>query len=91
MAQQEMISIAKAVSEDAKLAMFDEPRRFDRRGHADAFWDNPQDEGKRPGIIYISHRLEELFEICDEVTVLKDGKFMGHKLISETNSDDLYP
>ena len=41
------------------------------------------------GIIYISHRLEELFEICDEVTVLKDGKFAGHKLISETNSDEL--
>lgn len=41
------------------------------------------------GIIYISHRLEELFEICDEVTVLKDGKFAGHKNIAETNADEL--
>lgn len=89
-AQQEMVAIAKAVSEDAKLVVFDEPtalltdedtqmlfgiiRRLKERGL---------------GIIYISHRLEELFEICDEVTVLKDGQYAGHKMIAETTSDEL--
>ena len=89
-AQQEMISIAKAVSEDAKLAIFDEPTALltdeDTRM---LFGIIRRMKEKGLGIIYISHRLEELFEICDEVTVLKDGKFAGHKLISETNSDEL--
>lgn len=89
-AQQEMVSIAKAVSEKAKLVVFDEPtalltdedtkmlfgiiRRLKERGL---------------GIIYISHRLEELFEICDEVTVFKDGQYAGHRMIAETNGDEL--
>ena len=89
-AQQEMISVAKAVSEDAKLAIFDEPTALltdeDTRM---LFGIIRRMKEKGLGIIYISHRLEELFEICDEVTVLKDGKFAGHKLISETNSDEL--
>ena len=89
-AQQEMISIAKAVSEDAKLAIFDEPTALltdeDTRM---LFGIIRRMKEKGLGIIYISHRLEELFEICDEVTVLKDGKFAGHQLISETHSDEL--
>jgi ribose transport system ATP-binding protein len=41
------------------------------------------------GIIYISHRLKEIFELADEVTVLKDGRYIDTKLVSEVNMDDL--
>lgn len=89
-AQQEMVSIAKAVSEDAKLVVFDEPTALLTDEDTQMLFGiirRLKDKGL--GIIYISHRLEELFEICDEVTVLKDGKYAGHKMISETNSDEL--
>jgi ribose transport system ATP-binding protein len=46
-----------------------------------------RDEGH--GIIYISHRLNEIFELADRVTVLKDGQTVGTKLVAETNEDDL--
>ena len=89
-AQQEMVSIAKAISEEAKLIIFDEPTAqltekdtlmlFDMIRHL---------KNRGLAIIYISHRLEELFEVCDEVTVLKDGRNAGYRLISETNVDEL--
>lgn len=89
-AQQEMVAIAKAVSEDAKLVIFDEPTALLTDEDTQMlFGIIRQLKAKGIGIIYISHRLEELFEICDEVTVLKDGCFAGHKMISETNSDEL--
>ena len=40
-------------------------------------------------IIYISHRLEEIFKLCDTVCVMKDGKYVGERLVSESNEDDL--
>jgi len=89
-AQQEMVSIAKAASEDAKLVIFDEPTALLTDEDTQMlFGIIRQLKARGIGIIYISHRLEELFEICDEVTVLKDGKYAGHKMISETNTDEL--
>src|SRR6185503_2264089 len=41
------------------------------------------------GIVYISHRLEEIFTLADRVTVLKDGAWQGTLQVSETNTDDL--
>ena len=41
------------------------------------------------GIVYISHRLKEIFEICDDITVLRDGKFIGECQVSETDEDGL--
>lgn len=89
-AQQEMVSIAKAASEDAKLVIFDEPTALLTDEDTQMlFGIIRQLKARGIGIIYISHRLEELFEICDEVTVLKDGKYAGHKSIAETNTDEL--
>ena len=89
-AQQEMVAIAKAVSEEAKLVIFDEPTALLTDEDTQMLFDIiKQLKAKGIGIIYISHRLEELFEICDEVTVLKDGCYAGHKMISETNSEEL--
>ena len=41
------------------------------------------------GIVYISHRLKEIFEICDDITVLRDGKFIAQRKVSETDEDSL--
>ncbi|MBO0217292.1 ribose ABC transporter ATP-binding protein RbsA, partial [Vibrio sp. Vb2880] len=41
------------------------------------------------GIVYISHRLKEIFEICDDITVLRDGKFIGECKVSDTDEDGL--
>jgi ribose transport system ATP-binding protein len=46
-----------------------------------------RDEGR--GIVYISHRLREIFQICDDVTVLRDGRFIGERPVSELNEDGI--
>ncbi|MDF1511888.1 D-xylose ABC transporter ATP-binding protein, partial [Robertmurraya sp. DFI.2.37] len=39
--------------------------------------------------VYISHRMEEIFELCDEITIMSDGAFIGQKTITETNFDEI--
>jgi ABC-type sugar transport system ATPase subunit len=85
-AEKQMLEIIKAISRNAKLIIMDEPTsaltsveiehlfKQIRRLHEDGI-----------GIIYISHKLEEIFEVCDEVTVLRDGEVIGTKSISELN------
>ncbi|WP_430884333.1 ribose ABC transporter ATP-binding protein RbsA [Fusibacter sp. JL216-2] len=86
----QMFEIAKALSLDAELIIMDEP--------TDALTDQETEslfeviralkaEGK--SIVYISHRLKEIFEICDDVTVLRDGQFIAEKSVSEINEDML--
>ena len=76
--EQQMVEIAKAISFESKVIIMDEP--------TDALTDTEterlfsvvrelRDEGR--GIVYISHRLREIFEICDDVTVLRDGGYVG--------------
>jgi ribose transport system ATP-binding protein len=89
-AQQQVVEIAKALSQDARILVMDEPtaalsdreiaRLFDRIRAL-----------KRNGvaIIYISHRLQEIFEIGDRITVLRDGRNVASLAPSETSVDDL--
>lgn len=89
-AQQEMVSIAKAVKEHAKVVVFDEPTALLTDEDTKILFSiirRMKAEGV--GIIYISHRMEELFEICDVATILKDGEFAGRKQISETTEEEL--
>jgi ribose transport system ATP-binding protein len=89
-AQQEMVTIAKAVYEKSKIIVFDEPT---------ALLTNEQVTGlfglikklkkKNVGIIYISHRLEEIFAICDRVTILKDGEWVDTLKVSQTDQDTI--
>lgn len=89
-AQQEMVSIAKAVKENAKLVIFDEPTALLTDEDTKILFSIIRRMKKRgTGIIYISHRMEELFEICDVATVLKDGKFVEKKQIAETSEEEL--
>ncbi len=89
-AQQEMITIAKVVYEKARIIVFDEPTALLTNEEVDELYRIIKILKERGyGIIYISHRLEEIFDICDRVTVLKDGKYVNTIETAETNKDQL--
>lgn len=82
--KQQMVEIAKALSLDSKVIIFDEPTStLTDDDIVKLFEIIKRLREKKIGIIYISHRLEELFEIGDRVTVLRDGKKTGHHNIKD--------
>ncbi len=89
-AQQQMVEIARALAVKAKIIAMDEPTATLSLQEADrlfAIVRRLKDEGK--GIIFISHRMEEIFQISDRVTVLRDGRLVATKKIDEINRDEL--
>ncbi len=89
-AQQEMVAIAKALYEKSKLMIFDEPTALLTNEESEELFKiitRLKSEGI--GIIYISHRLEEVFRFCDTVTILKDGNYISSMPTDATNEDDL--
>lgn len=90
MAQKQMVEIAKALTFDANIIIFDEPTASLTQREVNALFEiigNLKKEGL--GIVYISHRLEEIFEICDRVTVIRDGQYISTKKVGDTNKDEL--
>ncbi len=76
-AQQQIVEIIKALSINAKLIIFDEPTAsLTENEIVELFKIIKELKKKGMGILYISHRLSEIFEICENVTVLKDGKYV---------------
>jgi ABC-type sugar transport system ATPase subunit len=89
-AQQQMVEIAKALSLEAKVIIFDEPTAALTDSETQALFRLIADlKSRGVGIIYISHRLEEIFQIADRVTVLKDGALQGTMTLAQTNTEDL--
>ncbi|MEG0115329.1 MAG: sugar ABC transporter ATP-binding protein, partial [Hydrogenoanaerobacterium sp.] len=89
-AQQQMLEIARAINENAKIIIMDEPTASLANAEVDDLFNQVKLlKEKNVAIIYISHRMEETFRICDSVTVLRDGKFIGTKNTSETNDKEL--
>jgi len=89
-AQQQMVEIARAFSLNARILIMDEPTSsLTLNEVADLFRlvRRLRDEGT--AIIFISHRLEELFEIADRVTVLRDGAYVDTKQLKDVTRDDL--
>lgn len=87
-AKQQLVSIAKALSLEAKVIILDEPSAVLTNVELKRLFEIIQDlkkEGR--GIVYISHRLEEIFEIGDRVTVLRNGGLVGTKDIRETTKE----
>jgi ABC-type sugar transport system ATPase subunit len=85
-ADQQMVEIAKALSKDAKLLVLDEPTAVISGREADLLLERVRrlrDAGVC--VIYISHRLEEIFRICDRVTVLKDGRRVAARVVAEVD------
>ena len=90
MAQKQLVEIAKALTFDAKILIMDEPTASLTDREVDALFDiirHLRSEGV--AIVYISHRLEEIFQICDRVTVIRDGEFISCHEVAETNKDRL--
>jgi ribose transport system ATP-binding protein len=88
--EQQMVEIAKALSFKSQVIIMDEPTDALTDTETESLFkviNELRDEGC--GIVYISHRLKEIFEICDGITVLRDGKFIGERLVSDTDEDGL--
>ncbi len=87
-AQQQMVEIAKALSYNARIVIMDEPTSALTNTEVNALFKiirGLKDRGL--GIVFVSHRLEEIFEICDRITVLRDGRNAG-ELDTATSSPD---
>lgn len=89
-AQQQMVEIVKAVSFNGKIIVMDEPTSSLSNEEVEQLFQIIENlKKKKVSIIYISHRMEELFRISDRVTVIRDGAYVGTKKTSETNPNEL--
>jgi inositol transport system ATP-binding protein len=89
-ASRQMVEIAKAVSFDSDVLIMDEPTSAltDKEvAHLFRIIKQLREQGK--GIVYITHKMNELFEIADEVSVFRDGKYIDTKKSSEVTRDDI--
>ena len=88
--QQQMVEIAKAVSLDAKMIIMDEPTSSLGKEEIAQLMETVRGlKAKGVAILFVSHKLEELFELCDRVTVMRDGEHILTKDISEMTEDSL--
>ncbi len=89
-AQQQMVEIIKAISFNSKILVMDEPTSSISDKEVDFLFSIMRTLVKNDvGIIYISHKMSELNEICDRVTVLRDGEYVGTKVVKETTKEEL--
>ena len=89
-AEKQMVEIAKALSRNSRIILMDEPSATLTKKELDALFQIIRDL-KEQGIavIYISHRMEEIFEICETVTVMRDGRIIGTRDVANVTSDEL--
>ncbi|EGK07417.1 sugar ABC transporter ATP-binding protein [Kroppenstedtia eburnea] len=88
--QQQMVEIAKALSLEAKILVLDEPTAALTNREIESLFNVIRSLKKQGvGMIYISHRMEEIFEICDRITVMRDGETVGTRISSETDMNEL--
>ena len=88
--KQQIVEIAKAISFDAKVIVFDEPTATLTDAEIDILFEIIFElKSKGVGIIYISHRMDEIRRITDRVTVLRDGEFVGTKNTSEIEISEI--
>ena len=86
----QMVEIAKAISYDAKLIVLDEPTSSLTVKEVAKLFEMMRNLKKQGiSLIYISHKMDEIFEICDEVSVMRDGKMVLTKETKETNMNEL--
>ncbi len=89
-AHQQMVEIAKALSLDAKLLIMDEPTSALAEAEINQLFTVIRKlKQKGVSVIFISHHLDEVFEICDRGTVLRDGTFIGTVDVKNTTKDQL--
>ncbi len=88
--EQQIVEICKALTDQARLIIMDEPSATLTDKELRVLFETMR-RLKQKGItiIYISHRLDEIFEICDSLTVLRDGRVAGENLVSQTGRREL--
>ncbi|MFU2144135.1 ribose ABC transporter ATP-binding protein RbsA [Gallibacterium anatis] len=86
----QMIEIAKALSFDAKVIIMDEPTDALTDTETDALFNVIRElKQQNCGIVFISHRMQDIFTICDDVTVLRDGELIAERSLKEINEEQL--
>lgn len=89
-AQQQLVEIAKSVSKDVKILILDEPTAPLTAEDVDILFDIIRMLKKKGvSIVYISHRMDEIFQITDRVTIMRDGQYVKTLNTAETNRDEL--
>ena len=89
-ADQQMVEIAKAISQNARVVIMDEPTSSITDKEVDNLFNMIRNlKSAGVGIIYISHKMDEIFQICDEMTILRDGTYIDTFKASEVNQDIL--
>ncbi|MDR0583505.1 MAG: sugar ABC transporter ATP-binding protein [Treponema sp.] len=90
MAQKQMVEIAKALTFRSRILILDEPTASLTQQEVDALFEIIRGlKSQGVSIVYISHRLEEIFTLCDRVTVIRDGRYISTRKVAETNKDEL--
>ncbi|MFP4377820.1 MAG: ATP-binding cassette domain-containing protein, partial [Spirochaetales bacterium] len=89
-ANQQMVEIAKDLNRNVRIIAFDEPTASLSESEIDVLFETIR-ELKDAGVtvFYVSHRMKEVFRICDRAVVLKDGRVSGEAVVSETNEREL--
>lgn len=89
-ANQQMVEIARALTHDARAVIFDEPTASLTDAEKVVLFDVIKDlTAKGVGIVYISHRMEEIFHMTDRISVLRDGQYRGTVETASTNEEDV--
>lgn len=88
--KQQMVEIAKAVSRNAKILILDEPTAALTQPEVEELFKIMNDlKSNGIGMIYISHRMDEINRISDRVTVMRDGEYVGTLITKETTKDEI--
>lgn len=88
--QQQMVEIAKALSMQARILVLDEPTAALTKREIEALFEVIEGlRQKGVGMIYISHRMEEIFQLSDRITVMRDGRYIETRETAVTTLDDL--
>jgi ribose transport system ATP-binding protein len=89
-AQRQIVAIARAISTECRVIIFDEPTSSLTEREAGLLFEAIRRLSRQGiGVIYISHRMEEIFHLCDRVTVFRDGRYVATKPVNETSMRDL--
>ncbi|WP_407272711.1 sugar ABC transporter ATP-binding protein [Radiobacillus sp. PE A8.2] len=90
LAEKQMVLIARSVSSECKFLILDEPTAPLSQTETDELFRIVHElKNKNVGVIFISHRLPELFEICDDITVMRNGKFVTKQKIKDTTINEV--
>ncbi|MGT2474064.1 sugar ABC transporter ATP-binding protein [Paraburkholderia terrae] len=88
--RQQLVEIAKALSLDARVVVMDEPTAALTNREIDTLFEIMLSlKARGVAIVYVSHRMEEIFRICDKISVLRDGHFVGERAIRDTSFDEI--